>query len=131
LEPGRENRDLLRFGDTFATRQQDQELVLVLVDGRGATQMREFAQWIAAERRTEAAIDAVDELRPRRDALVLLEAVVPLARSALEVERRSRDLEMVRRAVGAEELLSLVQPRDGVVGTIILGKSEHVRRRGR
>ena len=110
LEPSRENRDLLHFRDTFAARQEDQEVILALldVDGCGAAQMREFAKQIAVKRRAEAAIDAVDELRPRQDALVLLEAVVPLARSALEVERRSRDLEMVRRAVGTEELLPFV-----------------------
>ena len=108
LEPGRENRDLLCFRDSFTARQEDQELILVFVDGRGAAQMREFAERIAAQRRAKAAIDALNELRPRRDALVLLEAVVPLARSVLEVERRSRDLEMVRRAVGVEELLPFV-----------------------
>ena len=81
---------------------------MVFVDGRGAAQMREFAERIAAQRRAKAAIDALNELRPRRDALVLLEAVVPLARSALEVERRRRDLEMVRRAVGMKELLPFV-----------------------
>jgi len=104
---------------------------LVLVDSRGVAQMREFAKRIAAKRRTETAIDAVDELRPRRNALVLLEAIVPLACSALEIERCRRDLEMVRRAIGTEELLPFVQPCNRVVGAVELGEAQLVDRRRR
>ena len=93
--------------------------------------MREFAQRVTAERRAESSIDAVNELRPHRNPLVLLKAVIPLAGGGLQIERCRLHLKMIRRAVGAEELLSLVQPCDGVIGTVELREPELVRRRGR
>jgi len=90
---------------------------------------------VAAERRPKAPVDAVDELRPRWNALILLQTVVPLTGGAVEIERRRRNLEMFRCTVGAEELLPLVQPCDGIVAAVVLGETQlvarHRRRAGR
>ena len=60
------------------------------------------------------------------------ESVVPLTRGGLQVKRRRWYLEMLGGAVGAEELLSLVQLGNGFVGAVELWKTELMgwRRRG-
>ena len=117
--------------DVLTAFQEEKEFLLVFIDGGGTAQMRELAQWITAKRRPETPVDGVDELRPCWSALVLLESVIPLAGGGLQIERCRWHLEVVRRAVGTKELLGLVQPCDGIVGSVELRKSELVRRRGR
>ena len=97
-------------------------MLLVVVDCRCAPELCQLAQGIASKRRPKLLVDAIDELCPERDALDFLQAVVPLAGGAVKIEGRRRDLEVFRRAVGAEELLAFVQPRDGIVTAIILGE---------
>jgi hypothetical protein len=96
-------------------------LLLVLVDGAGAAHLDQFAEGIAAHWGSESTIDTLDELVPRWDALVVLPAVVPPACRAFEVEGSRGYLEVFRRAVGAEELFSLVEPGERIVGAVIFG----------
>jgi len=95
-------------------------LLLVIVDRGGAAELCQLAQGVATQWGPEPPVDAVDELTPRRNALVFLQTIVPLASGAVEVEGRCRNLEVFRRAVGAEELLAYVQPRDGIIAAVIL-----------
>jgi len=88
----------------------------------------QLAQGVATQWGPEPPVDAVDELTPRRNALVFLQTIVPLASGAVEVEGRRRNLEVFRRAVGAEELLAYVQPRDGIVAAVILRELQLVAR---
>lgn len=64
--------------------------------------------------------------------LVLLQTVVPLASDAFHIEGRRPNLLIVRHSVGAEELLRLMQPVEGILGAVTLGETELVswRRRG-
>jgi len=126
LQTRRKDGDLLRLRDVLAARQEHEELLLIIVDGKRAAELGEFAQGVAAEQRPEAPVDAIYELRPRWNALILLQAVVPLAGGAVEIEGRCRNLEMFRRTVGAEELLPFVQPCDGIVAAVVLGESQLV-----
>ena len=78
-QAGREQIDLLLFGDVFAAGQKLEELVDVLVDRSSTAAMGELAERIAAEGWPEALLDAVDERFPLRNAVILLPAVVLLA----------------------------------------------------
>jgi len=88
--------------------------------------MRELAEGVAPEVGGEAFVDAVDEGLPVRDAMVLLPAVVPLACGALEVERGRPHLLVLWRAMRTEKLLALVDPGDGILGAVVLRKTELV-----
>ena len=71
--------DLLLLADVFATGQQHEELVDVLVNRSGAATMRKLAERVAAQGRPEAFVDAVDKSFQLGNTMVLLPMIVPLA----------------------------------------------------
>lgn len=91
-----EKHDLVLLVDVIAARQEEEKLVLELVDGSRAAEAGQFAQRVAAHGRAEPLVDADDEIVPRRNAMVLFQAIIPLAGSAVYVERRGRNLEIFR-----------------------------------
>lgn len=115
----------MRLCDSFATSQQVEERLLIVVDGGGAAEVRQFSKGVAADWGSEALVDAVDEGGPWRDGpMVLVEAVKPLLGGALEVERGSSNLHVLRCALRLKKLIALVEPSQGIFGSIILGKSQ-------
>lgn len=78
---------------------------------------------------SEAVLDTIDEQLPSWDTLVLLQPVAPLPCSAIQIEQGLLDLEVLWGGVGPEELLPLVQPRDRVVGAVVLRETQLVGRR--
>jgi hypothetical protein len=96
--------------DVVAARQQCQEVLLKFVDGARAAQMHKLAEGVAPHWGAKAFFDAVDEVRPGRLSLVLLQAKIPLARGAFEVKGRCPDVLRRRRTLGAKILLALVKP---------------------
>lgn len=72
-------------------------------------------------------VDALNKFVPCRNiAAVVLEPVIPLLRSPLHVEGCCPDFLILWSALGAEELLHLMQPTQRISSTVILGKFELV-----
>jgi hypothetical protein len=105
--------------------------LLVFVDGPGASQVRELAQGVAPRRRPEALVDSINEISPGWLAVVLLQAVVPLADGALQIERGRPYLLCRRRALIPEELLELVETAQQIFRAVVFGESEFVNGRRR
>jgi hypothetical protein len=126
-EPRREQGDLMLLRYVLAPRQEVKEELLVFVDRARAAEMREFTERICAVGRAKATIDAGREILPGwRATKVVLPAVIPLAGGAVEVEGRCPHFEQRRRVVGAEKLLTFVQPHQRVAGSVELGEAKLV-----
>lgn len=120
-----EEIDLILFLESALTGEQGQELRLVLLHCPSAVKLHEGAERIAACRGIECPLHLVDELQPCEGVVVLLQAVIPVLGITFHVERGEPDALVLGGAVGAEELLRLVELKDRVRATVIAWETPH------
>jgi hypothetical protein len=95
--------------------------------------MAQLAERVAACWRAKPLINKFAELRPRRVALIAVlavafEAVIPLMGNTFHVEGGQPHLLYLGSTCGAKELIATVKPRQGIPESIILWKTQLMRR---
>ena len=107
-EASHEDRDLLWLRDIGAPGNGREKLLLVVGHRSGALDVDELAQRVAAHRRPETEVDKLDKVRPGGHALVVLQAIVPLLGSALQVVGGEPDLVVVGGLDLAEKWIQVI-----------------------
>jgi hypothetical protein len=115
------------------TSKQGEELGLIVIDRAGTAKMAQLTKRVAACWRTKPLINKFAELRPRRVAPIVVqavafEAVIPLLGNTFHVEGGQSHLFYLGRPCGAKELIATVKPWQGIPGSIVLWKTQLMRR---
>lgn len=111
-------------GQVVAAAQESQELALIFLHRAGTVELLQLPKRVGADGRAEAHVGEFDKARPRDDAEITLQLVVPLCRRAVEMERGHPHLILLQRAVAAKKAFTLVQPWERIRLTIVVREVE-------
>jgi hypothetical protein len=75
----------------------------------------QLAEWVAAEQWPKSSVDELDEVRPRWLVVVPFEQRVPLRGIARHVEGGEEDFPCLRCLLDLKELVTPVEPQEGIL----------------
>ena len=118
-EATHEQVGLLEWRELRRMAHQGVETLLVLLDGAVPREPCKLREAVAADGWTEALVGEFLEAFPRRHALVLLEGIVPGLRHLGHVVRGEPNPIRGQCTLSSEELLTTMEPVQGIVGAVV------------
>lgn len=121
-----EDGDLVLLREGVAEGQVREESLHVVSDEPLQTKVAQLAQGVAASWRAKSLVGQLGETWPGWDSLVVFQPVVPLLGYALHVDGCQENLFVVQGCGCLEELVTAIQPQEGILSVVILGEVQLV-----